>query len=87
MAYGMNWRTTAWYMVWSDRLDSCSHVQDPFTSRRTATCMFRSHVKLLFTLGSGSKLRACEYISLFWASTLDSHNYCVLGIDQAFCES
>ena len=23
---------------------SCSHVQDPFTSRLTVTCMFRSHV-------------------------------------------
>ena len=27
------------------------------------------------------------YISLFWDSTLDSHNYCVLSVDQAFCES
>ena len=44
---------------------SCSHVQDPFTSRVTVTCMFRSHVQLLFTLGSDSKLRDCEYISLF----------------------
>ena len=41
---------------------SCLHVQDPFTSRVTVTCMFRSHVQLLFTLGSDSKLRDCEYI-------------------------
>ena len=40
---------------------SCLHVQDPFTSRGTVTCMFRSHVQLLFTLGSDSKLRDCEY--------------------------
>ena len=45
---------------------SCSHVQDPFTSRVTITCMFRSHVQLLFTLGGDSTLRDCEYISLFW---------------------
>ena len=45
---------------------SCSHVQDLFTSRATVTCMFRSHVQLLFTLGSDSKFRHCEYISLFW---------------------
>ena len=65
---------------------SCSHVQDPFISRGTVTCMFRSHVKLLFTLG-GSKLRDCEYISLFWDRALDSHSYCVLSVDQVFCES
>ena len=41
---------------------SCSHEQGPFTSRRTVICMFRSHVQLLFTLGSESKLRDCEYI-------------------------
>ena len=48
--------------------------------------MFRSHVQLLFTLGSDSKLRDCEYIyiSLFWDSTLDSHSYCVLSVDQVF---
>ena len=34
---------------------SCSQVQDPFTSRGTVTCMFRSHVQLLFTLGIDSK--------------------------------
>ena len=45
---------------------SCSHVQDPFTSKVTITCMFRSHVQLQFTLGSDSTLRDCEYISLFW---------------------
>ena len=45
---------------------SCSQVQDPFTSKVTITCMFRSHVHLLFTLGSDSTLRDCEYISLFW---------------------
>ena len=36
-------------------------VQGPFTSRSTVTCMFRSHVQLLFT-GRDSKLRDCEYI-------------------------
>ena len=41
---------------------SCSHVQDPFACRGTVTCMFLSHVQLLFTLGSESKLRDCEYI-------------------------
>ena len=41
---------------------SNSLIQDPFTSRGTVTCMFRSHVQLLFTLGRGSKLRDCEYI-------------------------
>ena len=41
---------------------SCSHVQDPFTSRLTVTCIFRSHVQLLFTLDNDSKLRDCEYI-------------------------
>ena len=45
---------------------SCSHVQNPFTCRVTVTCMFRSHAQLLFTLDSDSKLRDCEYISLFW---------------------
>ena len=34
---------------------SCSHVPDPFTSRRPFTCMFRSHVQLLFTQGRDSK--------------------------------
>ena len=29
---------------------SCSHVPYPFTSRGPLTCMFRSHVQLLFTL-------------------------------------
>ena len=53
---------------------SSSHIQDPFTSRGTVTCMFRSHVHLLFTLGRDSKLRDCEYISLFWYRTLDSHS-------------
>ena len=33
-----------------------------FPSRVTVTCMFRSHVQLLFTLGIDSKLRDCEYI-------------------------
>ena len=33
----------------------CSHVPDPFTSRGPFTCMFRSHVQLLFTLGRDSK--------------------------------
>ena len=41
---------------------SSSHIQDPFTSRGTVTCMFRSHVQLLFTLGRDSKLRYCKYI-------------------------
>ena len=41
---------------------SCSHVQDTFTSKVTVTCMFRSHVQLMFTLGSDSKLRDCEYM-------------------------
>ena len=40
---------------------SGSHVQGPFTSRGTVTCMFRSHVQLLFTPGSDNKLRDCEY--------------------------
>ena len=39
---------------------SCSHVQD--TSRGIVTCMLRSHVQLLFTLGSESKLKDCENI-------------------------
>ena len=34
---------------------SCSHVPDPFTSRGPFTCMFRSHVQLLCTLGRDSK--------------------------------
>ena len=38
------------------------HVQDPFTIRGTVTCLFLSHVQLLFTLGSDRKLRDCEYI-------------------------
>ena len=33
---------------------SCSHVPDPFTSRGPFTCMFRSHVQLLFTQGRNS---------------------------------
>ena len=41
---------------------SCSHVQDPFTSRGTITCMFRSHVQLRFTLGSDIELRDSEYV-------------------------
>ena len=45
---------------------SCSHIQDPFTSKVTITYIFRSHVQLLFTLGSDSTLRDCEYISPFW---------------------
>ena len=36
---------------------SCSHVQNPLTSRGSVTCIFRSYVQLLFTLGSDSKLR------------------------------
>ena len=68
---------------------SCSRVQVPFT--RTVTCMFRSPVQLLITLGSNSKMRDCEYIyiyiSLFWDRSIDSHSYCVLSVDQAFCES
>ena len=51
---------------------SCSHIQDPFTSRGTIACMFRSHVQLLFTLGCESKLR----ISLFWDRILDSQLLC-----------
>ena len=69
------------------RLRSCSHVQDPFTSRGTVTCMFHSHVQLLFTLGSDSKLRDCEYIYLFWVRTIDTQCYYVLSVDQVFCES
>ena len=34
---------------------SCSYVPDPFTNRRPFTCMFRSHVQLLITLGRDSK--------------------------------
>ena len=33
-----------------------------FTRRGTVTCMFRSHVQLLFTLCSDSKLRDFEHI-------------------------
>ena len=62
----------------------CSHVQDPFTSRGTVTCMFLSHVQLLFNLGSDSKLRGIMNI---YTIVLDSHSYCMLSIDQAFCES
>ena len=98
MVYGMAWRVIPWLMVWPSRKwhgiryglgswRSCSHVQDPFTSRWTVTTMLHSHEQLLFTLGSDSKLRDCEYISLFSDSTLDNHNYCVLSVDQAFCES
>ena len=54
--------------IWRRRcqLRFCSHVKDPFTNRVTVTRMFRSHLQFLFTLGSDSKLRDCEYISLFW---------------------
>ena len=50
--------------MWRSRVSwrSCSHVQDPFTNRGTVTCMYLSRVQLLFTLGSESKLRDCEYI-------------------------
>ena len=41
---------------------SNAHIQDLFTSRGTVTCMFLSHIQLLFTLGRDSKLRDCEYI-------------------------
>ena len=34
---------------------SCSHVPEPFTSRRPFTRMFHSHVQLLFTLDRDSK--------------------------------
>ena len=34
---------------------SYSHVPERFTSRRPFTCMFRSHVQLLFTLVGDSK--------------------------------
>ena len=34
---------------------SCSPVPDPFTSREPFTCIFRSHVQLLFTLGRDSR--------------------------------
>ena len=34
---------------------SCSHVPDPFKSKGPFTCMFRSHVQLLFILGKDSK--------------------------------
>ena len=40
-----------------------------------------STVHLLFSLSSDSKLRDCECIYP------DSHIYCVLSVDQAFCES
>ena len=78
MVYDKVWRGMAWYvqMPWAmvpftcGEADviwrSCSHVQDPFTSKVTVTCIFRSHVQLLFTLGSDNTLRDCEYISLFW---------------------
>ena len=52
--------------MWRSRCQLEVHVQDPFTSKVTITCMFRSHVQLQFTLGSDSTLRDCEYISLFW---------------------
>ena len=67
--------------TWRSRyqLEVCSHVQDPFTSRGIITCM------LLFTLGSDTKYRDCDITVL--DRTLDSHSYCVLSIDQAFCES
>ena len=41
---------------------SCSQIHGPFTNRGTVSCMFHSHVQLLFTLGSDSKLRDCEYM-------------------------
>ena len=46
---------------------SCSHLRDPFTSRGPFTCIFRSHVQLLLTLGRDSRYRDCEciYRSLF----------------------
>ena len=34
---------------------SCSHIPDPFTSRGPFTCVFRSQVQFLFTLGRSSK--------------------------------
>ena len=34
---------------------SCSHVRDSFTRRRLFTCMLRSHVQFLFSLGGDSK--------------------------------
>ena len=60
----------AWYMVWPGGVcysmlkdivkrhvswRSCSHVPDPFTSKGPFTCMFRSHVQSLFTLGRDSR--------------------------------
>ena len=40
---------------------SCSHVPDPFKITRPFTCMFRSHVQRLFTLGRDRKQRDCKF--------------------------
>ena len=49
--------------TWSGRCRrSSSYVLDKFTSRGPFTCVFRSHIQLLFTLGRDSKSRDCEFI-------------------------
>ena len=67
MVNGMTWRGMSWYvenyritcikaLPWAIvHWRVCPHIPDPFTSRGPFTCMFRSHVQLLFTLGRDSK--------------------------------
>ena len=68
---GMSWYVESYRITWIKALPwaivpftrgvadvnwrSYSHISDPFTSRGPFTCMFRSHVQLLFTLGRDSK--------------------------------
>ena len=48
------------------------------------TCMFHSHVQLLFTLGRDSKWRDCEFIDHCSGLDISTFSYCVLSVAQAF---
>ena len=58
---------------------SCSHVQNPFTSKVTITCMFRSHVQLLFTLEFLRKLILVIFIKVDVESSKYQNNISCLG--------
>ena len=78
MVYDMAWRGMSWYVesyritcikgvpwaiVWPMSIGG--HVHTYRTRSKVEglfTCMFRSHVQLLFTLGMNSKQRDCEFI-------------------------
>ena len=74
LGYGSvhTWRSRCQLEVHTYRIHS--QVEGPLQS------MFRSHVQLLFILGSGSKLRECEYIYHYSGS----HSNCLLRVDQDF---